>query len=170
MFYYGKIKFDQGFNITVGIEEDNIIFSHCFAKKTELERIINREKKFFPRIKYFPEKLELTFDLLKRYRKGERINPSEIKVKYSRGTEFQKKVYKTLKSTQSGEKISYSELALRAGFPGAARAVGTAMNKNYLLLFVPCHRVIQKNGNMGNFGCGQEKKELLLDIEKTKNN
>ena len=57
-------------------------------------------------------------------------------------TPFQLKVYAVLRKVPAGKTVTYGELAKRAGYPGAARAVGTAMRKNRLPIVIPCHRVI----------------------------
>lgn len=67
-------------------------------------------------------------------------------------TPFQTSILRYLKNhSQRGELISYSELALKAGFPMASRACGSALTKNPFPLVVPCHRVICKNGTLGGF-------------------
>ncbi|MDD5226357.1 MAG: MGMT family protein [Candidatus Omnitrophica bacterium] len=55
---------------------------------------------------------------------------------------FQRKVYAALRKVPVGKTVTYGELAKLAGYPGAARAVGTAMRKNRLPVVIPCHRVI----------------------------
>ncbi|MFA5167032.1 MAG: methylated-DNA--[protein]-cysteine S-methyltransferase [Candidatus Omnitrophota bacterium] len=61
-------------------------------------------------------------------------------------TPFQKKIYQVLGKVPAGKVITYGELARRAGYPGAARAVGSAMKKNRLPIVIPCHRVIPASG------------------------
>ena len=81
------------------------------------------------------------------------------------GTEFQKKVWKTLASVPFGTTISYGELAARIGNPDAARAVGLANGKNPIPIIIPCHRVIGKDGSLTGFGGGIEVKKQLLELE-----
>ena len=82
-----------------------------------------------------------------------------------RGTPFQMRVWAELRKVKFGECVSYGELARRAGTPKAARAVGGAMNRNPLAIFIPCHRVIGTNGSLTGFGGGLEMKEKLLALE-----
>jgi len=77
-------------------------------------------------------------------------------------TPFQKKILVTLAGIPRGKVISYGTLAARAGFPGAARAVGTAMARNPFPLVIPCHRVIRSSGEPGRFGNGPALKRALL--------
>ena len=81
------------------------------------------------------------------------------------GSPFQERVWETLRSIPPGETISYEELALRAGRPGAQRAAGTANGANRLAILVPCHRVVRKSGETGNYGGGRWRKAWLLDHE-----
>lgn len=83
------------------------------------------------------------------------------------GTPFQKKVWTALCTIPYGETRSYSEIAEAVGNPKACRAVGMANNKNPILIIVPCHRVIGKNGSLVGYGGGLPIKEKLLKLEKT---
>ena len=88
----------------------------------------------------------------------------DIKLK-PKGTDFQKCVWKELQKIQYGETKSYSEIAIDIGNQNAQRAVGLACNKNPIIIIIPCHRVITKNGKLGGFACGCSIKQQLLDIE-----
>lgn len=82
------------------------------------------------------------------------------------GKKFMCTVWNVLKDQVGpGETISYGELAKVCGSPNAARAVGQAMRNNPFSIIVPCHRVINANGKMGNYSGGVEKKEWLLKHE-----
>ena len=81
------------------------------------------------------------------------------------GTPFQERVWSVLAAVAPGETISYEELAARAGRPGAQRAAGTANGANRLAILVPCHRVVRKTGEIGNYGGGRWRKEWLLRHE-----
>ncbi|MGH7559943.1 MAG: bifunctional transcriptional activator/DNA repair enzyme AdaA [Gemmatimonadales bacterium] len=83
-----------------------------------------------------------------------------------RGTEFQETVWRELLRIPYGETISYEELAHRIGRNGAQRAVGLANGRNRLPIVIPCHRVIQKNGQLRGYGGGLWRKEWLLDLER----
>ncbi len=82
------------------------------------------------------------------------------------GTEFQKKVWNALCSIPYGETRSYKQIAEQVGNPKAARAVGMANNKNPIMIFVPCHRVIGSNGKLVGYASGLDTKEKLLSLEK----
>lgn len=83
-----------------------------------------------------------------------------------RGTEFQKSVWRTLLDIPKGQVWTYGQLAQAVGRPMAARAVGTAVGENPVSLIVPCHRVVQSSGKIGNYGWGEAlKRNLLLEEE-----
>jgi AraC family transcriptional regulator of adaptative response/methylated-DNA-[protein]-cysteine methyltransferase len=84
----------------------------------------------------------------------------------SPGSPFQQRVWSALRAIPAGTTISYEELATRAGRPGAQRAAGTANGANRLALLIPCHRVIRKTGETGNYGGGRWRKAWLLDHER----
>jgi methylated-DNA-[protein]-cysteine S-methyltransferase len=85
------------------------------------------------------------------------------------GTEFCKKVWRELLAIPFGETRSYADIALAASSPRGFRAVGQANRRNPIPIFIPCHRVIGKNGKLTGF-CGVshlEIKEYLLDMERS---
>lgn len=81
------------------------------------------------------------------------------------GTTFQLKVWEALIAVPPGEVISYSGLARRIGQPRAARAVGNAVGANPVAYLIPCHRVIRKAGDIGNYRWGPERKRTMLAWE-----
>ena len=82
------------------------------------------------------------------------------------GTPFQKKVWNGLLAIPYGKTISYAELAVRVGSPGAQRAVGHANGQNRIGIVIPCHRVVNKGGKLGGYGGGLWRKQFLLDLER----
>lgn len=83
-----------------------------------------------------------------------------------KGTDFQKKVWKELLKIPYGQTTSYKDIAEKIGNPKACRAIGLANNKNPIPIFIPCHRVIGKNGSLRGYAGGLELKKALLNIEK----
>lgn len=80
------------------------------------------------------------------------------------GTHFQRAVWRALLSIPRGQTISYGALAQRVGRPRALRAIGTAVGKNPIGLFIPCHRVVGQRG-LGGYAWGIELKKRLLRQE-----
>ena len=83
------------------------------------------------------------------------------------GSPFQKRVWEELQKIPSGETRSYAEIAAAIGKPSASRAVGLANGANQIAIAIPCHRVINSNGDLGGYGGGVKRKEWLLKHEKT---
>jgi AraC family transcriptional regulator of adaptative response/methylated-DNA-[protein]-cysteine methyltransferase len=82
-----------------------------------------------------------------------------------RGTNFQLKVWEALLQIPVGEVTTYAEIASRIGNPNAMRAVGTAVGHNPIAVLIPCHRVIRKVGEFGNYRYGALRKKALLARE-----
>lgn len=102
------------------------------------------------------EQLDAYFDL--------RLTQFDVPLE-PRGTDFQRRVWDSLKTIPYGETISYAELARRIDNPRAVRAVGAANGRNPLMIIVPCHRVIGADGSLTGFGGGIDRKRWLLDHE-----
>jgi methylated-DNA-[protein]-cysteine S-methyltransferase len=64
-----------------------------------------------------------------------------------------------------GETETYGALAAKAGRPGAARAVGTVMNRNPIPIVLPCHRIVGANGSLTGYAGGLDVKLRLLQLE-----
>lgn len=79
-----------------------------------------------------------------------------------RGTNFQIKVWEALLRIPSGQVTSYEELADVIGEPSAPRAVGNALAHNPIAFLIPCHRVLRKVGDFGNYRYGQARKKAML--------
>ena len=84
----------------------------------------------------------------------------------AQGTAFQRSVWAVLCEIPYGATASYAEIAERVGNSAACRAVGSANHRNPIPIFIPCHRVIGKNGSLTGYAGGIEIKEFLLRLEK----
>ena len=91
----------------------------------------------------------------------------EVTLDFTGASAFRKKVYTLTRAIPPGKTLTYGELALQAGSPGSARAVGQAMAKNPFPIVVPCHRVLGANGKAGGFSAtgGVTTKMRMLAIE-----
>lgn len=82
------------------------------------------------------------------------------------GTEFQRNVWQILCRIPYGDTRSYQEIATEADSPQASRAAGAACKKNPIILMVPCHRVISKNGSLTGYSAGGIAiKKRLIEME-----
>ena len=82
------------------------------------------------------------------------------------GSPFQKRVWEELQKIPFGETRSYADIAVAIGKPLAFRAVANASGANQFAIIVPCHRVINTNGDLGGYGGGINRKKWLINHEK----
>lgn len=81
------------------------------------------------------------------------------------GTHFQIKVWEALIKIPFGRVVTYQDVAAHIGSPKAVRAVGSAVGKNPISFIIPCHRVIRKTADFGNYGGGKARKKAMLGWE-----
>ncbi len=93
---------------------------------------------------------------------GKKREPLHLILK---GTNFQIKVWEALTKIPFGMVVTYEDVAMRVGIPKATRAVGTAVGHNPISYIIPCHRVIRKNAEFGNYGSGLARKKAILGWE-----
>jgi len=101
---------------------------------------------------------------LREYFRGERKD-FNVEVDPDSASEFDRRIWKLLREVPGGRTVTYGELAKKAGYPGAARAVGGAMRRNPIPIVIPCHRVVGHGGDITGFGLGLWRKRWLLDHE-----
>lgn len=97
-----------------------------------------------------------------------RLEKTKIKTgirKFKGLTDFQLKVWKEVLKIPLGRTRSYSWIARRIGSPRAVRAVGMALKNNPYPILIPCHRVVQSNGDIGGYSRGREVKKKLIQLE-----
>lgn len=114
-------------------------------------------------------------DLARRFPSARLVNtPSaavdifgEVAALHLVGTPFQRKIWRALLAVGRGERISYSQLAERAGVPRAVRAAASAVAANPVSIVVPCHRIVRNDGSVGQYFWGAELKRILLEAEQS---
>ena len=95
---------------------------------------------------------------------NEKLKKFQVKVDVY-GTTFEKKTWEQLLRIPYGETRSYGQIANELNKPGAQRAVGKANGANYLSIVIPCHRVIEANGDLRGYGGKLWRKKYLLELE-----
>ncbi len=101
---------------------------------------------------------------IQRYASGAKVDLSLLPVELPPGTTFTDTVRAACRRIPYGQVMTYGQLAMAVGNPGAARAVGNVMRKNPIPLLIPCHRVVGSSG-LGGFSSEQGitmKRQLLL--------
>lgn len=137
-------------------DEFGLIGVHWNKQLYPVVKILNRSKKN-------ENILIKTKTQLDEYFKGKR---TEFDIPLSeKGTTFQLKVWKALKTIPFGKTKSYQDIANIVKKPQAYRAVGTANGKNPISIIIPCHRVINADGKLGGYAGGLKIKKQLLKLE-----
>lgn len=106
-------------------------------------------------------------ELVEYFNKEREIFDFKIKIT---GTEFEKQIYSELLKIPYGEVTTYKDIAIKIGKEKACQAVGNAIRKNPVPIFIPCHRVIGSNGKFIGYRGGIEFKKYLLILEKLDKN
>lgn len=141
----------------------------CWVRFGQIEDLNKKLQEVFPDRLIITDNQEI--HLLANQIATEFINKNNQNTKYDNiiflnGTNFQQKIWEKIAKIPSGQTTTYEELAISVGCPKAVRAVGTACRRNPVSILIPCHRVLHKDGTIGNYAYGKEMKKQLLDREK----
>lgn len=152
-------------------------FGHCLIAATKrgicyLEFLVQDQisasghgvRKRWPRAKII-ERQETTRKLMRRIFDFTRDHEAAPLHLYVKGTNFQIKVWEALLKIPLGKAVTYEDVARHIGMPKASRAVGNAVGQNPIPFLIPCHRVIKKMGEFGNYGGGKARKKAMLGWE-----
>ena len=154
--YYYKCPKKLGY-LEISLDTEGKIQSAIFIDSLN-------QKKLSPK-KYSPELTEIIKNELDAYFLKKKNISSSIISKEIKGTDFQKSIWAIICKVPYGATITYTEMTKRAGNMSAARAAGTACGKNPVALFIPCHRVVRKEGEDYGYSWGPERKKWLLEFE-----
>jgi methylated-DNA-[protein]-cysteine S-methyltransferase len=104
---------------------------------------------------------------LEQYALGARVEFNDIKLALARLSPFQQRVINATRRIRYGQTLTYGQLAEKAGYPRAARGVGTVMSSNRFPIVIPCHRVVAAGNKLGGYTCpqGVSLKQRLLAME-----
>lgn len=148
----------------LAIADDGALHLLEFVDRRGLEREIERLRKKFAIVPGKAKPLDSIKKELKGYFEGKLSRFTTPFVMH--GTPFQKRVWEELQKIPPGETRSYAQLASSIGKPTAFRAVAGANGANQIAILIPCHRVINTNGNIGGYGGGVARKKWLLEHER----
>ncbi|UCD97377.1 MAG: methylated-DNA--[protein]-cysteine S-methyltransferase [Chloroflexota bacterium] len=168
----------EGVEITFGIHPSP--FGEClvactrrginnlvFINHQSRESAISNLKKRWPAAKFIEEPSQtapVIDEMMNIFHRGS-ATPVRL---YLRGTNFQIKVWEALLQIEPGSLVSYQDVAMLIGMPKASQAVGNAISHNPIPVLIPCHRVIRKNGEFGNYRWGANRKMAILGWEMAK--
>jgi methylated-DNA-[protein]-cysteine S-methyltransferase len=154
---------DENWHMLVAATDRGLCYVHTSNESFEL--LVDRVSRSFPDHELMqdddnmrPYTIQLT-EYLQGRRRGFDL-PLDLK-----GTDFQQSVWRALLDIPHGHTVSYSHIAASSGNPRAVRAVGAAIGANPVLIVVPCHRVIGKNGTLTGYRGGMKAKAGLLKLE-----
>ncbi|WML38826.1 methylated-DNA--[protein]-cysteine S-methyltransferase [Neobacillus sp. OS1-2] len=160
--YWSLLTF-KDWNLYIAATDKGLCYVGSLNKS--LEELTIWAEKQFPGVLLVEdrEELEPYVTELIEYFEGKRMNFS-VPFDYQ-GTDFQVAVWNALCEIPFGETRSYSDIANHIDKPSAVRAVGSAIGANPVLITVPCHRVVGKNGSLTGYRGGLEMKKQLLGLE-----
>lgn len=110
-----------------------------------------------------PARIRAYADALDARMRGRAGEPLSLVLK---GTDFQLRTWEALLRIPGGQALAYQDLARMSGSPGASRAVGTALAQNPIAWLIPCHRVLQSTGAIGQYHWGAPRKQAMLGFER----
>ncbi|MFF2890396.1 methylated-DNA--[protein]-cysteine S-methyltransferase [Paenibacillus sp. NPDC057967] len=160
---YGALLEHGSWSVPIGATENGLCCVGAIGES--LEDLIRRESSRYKASHWVrdDDKLKVYMNQLKQYWDGERLSfsfPHDVK-----GTPFQQAIWEALQAIPYGATVSYSDIAQAIGKPAAVRAVGSAIGANPVLITVPCHRVVGKNGALTGYRGGLPMKTKLLELE-----
>ena len=161
-FYKEEIHTPLG--IMVAISDQDTLYLLEFANKQRLQKEIEKLKKNKEIIPGITKPIAMIKKELELYFIGKlKVFKTPLHII---GSPFQKKAWDALMKTPYGQTRSYLEQAKIIGNEKAFRAIANANGANQLAIVIPCHRIINNNGDLGGYGGGIEKKQWLLQHEK----
>jgi AraC family transcriptional regulator of adaptative response/methylated-DNA-[protein]-cysteine methyltransferase len=155
---------DTPLGAMLAVGDDHFLYLLEFVDRRGLEREIEKLKAKFTIIPGRAMAIDILEKELEAYFKG-KLEKFKVPL-FLMGSEFQKRVWEELKKIPFGATISYLEIAKAIGKPSACRAVAQANGANQIAIVIPCHRVINTNGEIGGYGGGVARKQWLLNHEK----
>ncbi|MGM0465944.1 MAG: methylated-DNA--[protein]-cysteine S-methyltransferase [Acidobacteriota bacterium] len=131
-----------------------------------IKPLVDQYKKSNISLTFSEQEFKLETELFRRYFEGKPVDFSSLKLDFSAGTPFQRKIWDITQKIPFGCVETYKSIAQKINHKGY-RSVGNALGKNPFLIAVPCHRVIKTDGSLGGFGAGLDLKKYLLHLEGT---
>lgn len=138
----------------------------CELRFIDEKRTRNEFKEFsakwhFASLHHAPERTQA---YLSSIFKPEKIDGEKLNL-LVQGSPFQLKVWEALVKIPFGCVSSYEQVSRQIGMPGGMRQVATAAGLNPVTYLIPCHRIICKNGEVGNFSYGRVRKQAMISWE-----
>ncbi|MBX2896521.1 MAG: methylated-DNA--[protein]-cysteine S-methyltransferase [Cyclobacteriaceae bacterium] len=153
------------------IQTDGDVFASLEEMKTYWHNSVFRENKELVKeyvAKIFPSPLLLSPDRVSGRGVTEERGRGEGLHLFIKGTNFQIKVWEALLRLPIGHVTTYQSIANKIGNPKALQAVGSAVGANHIAYLIPCHRVIRKDGILGEYRWESVRKKSIIGWEMAK--
>jgi methylated-DNA-[protein]-cysteine S-methyltransferase len=141
-----------------------LVLAHYLRTPGGIEKALKPLHKSGADLEHRDEMFSHEKHLFDRYFDGKREDFDALSLDYYLGTPYQRRVWEAARSIAYGETAAYKDVATKLRSRGY-QSVGQALNRNPLIIVVPCHRVISADGSLGGFGAGLELKRFLLELE-----
>jgi AraC family transcriptional regulator of adaptative response/methylated-DNA-[protein]-cysteine methyltransferase len=145
----------------IGVTQRGICWLSFFPADGEQRHALEEMKNFWYN-SIFHHDQELTADFIRKVFRplaGEKLHL------YVKGTNFQVKVWEALLRIPSGSLTTYQDIAAKINNPRAMQAVGSAVGSNTIAYLIPCHRVIRKDGILGEYRWSAARKKTIIGWE-----
>lgn len=152
--------FESPFGPALVMGTDRGISGLAFAGETGTEAAMADLRGRWPKARFVEDPMALRPWVLAAF--GSANAPAPV---FAIGAPFQIKVWEALIAIPPGHVATYTDIARRAGYPQAVRAVGTAIGRNPVSWLIPCHRAIRKTGGLGGYHWGLPVKRAMLAWE-----
>lgn len=161
--YFSTYSFPKG-QLFFASSEKGLVWAYYIRPNEEISEIIKKFREKSIALKEDPNRLIKTIKLFDRYFGGEKEDFSSLALDFIFGTKYQQKVWSETRKVPHGQTASYKTIAEKLGNKGY-RSIGQALNKNPIIIAVPCHRIISADSSIGGFGAGLDLKRYLLSLE-----
>ncbi|MBI5372151.1 MAG: methylated-DNA--[protein]-cysteine S-methyltransferase [Sphingobacteriales bacterium] len=132
-------------------------------EKSRLEFELFSQQWRFARLIHKPD---ITQEYIRKIFRQEKVHPEKLQL-LIQGTDFQVKVWEALVKIPFGAVATFQQVATMIGRPDTVRCVGSAVGKNSILYLIPCHRIIAKDGTLGNYHSGKVRKQAMIGWEQS---
>jgi methylated-DNA-[protein]-cysteine S-methyltransferase len=157
-------RIDSPFGSLTAAATQSGLISLSFPEEPPEQMLERLAARVSPRILEAPARLDPVRRELYEYFEGRRRR-FELALDWSLVGPFARRVLGATAAIPYGEKLTYTEVAGRAGSPRGSRAAGNALGSNPIPIVVPCHRVLRGSGLLGGYRGGLERKRWLLELE-----
>lgn len=162
MIYWTMLEHDS-LSFIIAATNDGLCFTGSLGQG--VEELEYWQLRYYPHheLQHAPHNMTIYIQQFIEYLQGER---EQLTFAFTvNGTPFQRDVWYALQKVPYGETRTYSDIAIAINKPTAVRAVASAIGANPVMIAIPCHRIIGKNGKLTGFRGGLPMKETLLKIE-----